>query len=235
MAMVDPRKRQAERKADGQSEVPELGEGVKRVQSECRVPGAVVGWEHYESSKKGTPGLLVRFVALEGPESGGICERTFWLTDRAVGQLADMMICLGHLDPFDPQNNDHLERAFAKGAVMMDIKGEKWEDQKTGEERTTYRPAWFGKMPKGSGKKEWNEHMVEAEEGWGRYLTWRQNNPRRAAGDNDSGGGGYSSGGGSGSGSGGSSSGGGSSAYDEDEIPFAHCGNCEPAWVQRLL
>lgn len=198
MALIDPRKRQAERKAEGKSEKPELGSGTKRVARECRVPGAVVGWEHFESSKKGTPGLMVRFVVLNGPDAGKVTERDFWLTEAATAQFADFLLALGHEEPLDPYNNEHLEVAFAHGAVMLDIRGEDYVNGK-GEDRTSYKPAWFGEFT-GKGETAWNAVLEEAEKGWNAYVGWRANNPRKAAGSggdatNYSGGGGSAGGG----------------------------------------
>lgn len=190
MPTWNPADRMKAREAKGQSATPELNEGPARISRECRVPGAVVGWEHYESSRKGTPGLLVRFVALDGPEAGKIAERTFWLTDAAVDQFLDFVLALGHTEPIDPYNDDHLGSAFSRGAVMMDVRGESWQDR-NGNERTSYRPAWFGAY-RGEGSKAWNEIMEQAEEGWNRYIAWRAKNPRTAPGESS----GYSSSGG---------------------------------------
>ena len=176
MTMIDPRKRAAAREAEGKSATPELGEGTPRIECECRVPGAVVGWEHYKSSRKGTPGMLTRFVCLDGPDAGKITETTFWLTDAALDQFADFLLCLGHNEPVDPYNDDHLADAFGKGAVMMDVKGENYTDR-DGNPRTSYRPAWFGKY-NGKGNEKWNAIMEASEAGWSRYVEWRRNNPR---------------------------------------------------------
>lgn len=208
MGMIDPKKRRSAREAEGKSATPELGKGPQRINRACRIPGAVVGWEHYKSAVKGTPGLLVRFVALDEPDAGAITEKTFWLSEAALDQFADFLLALGHEEPVDPNNNDHLEVAFSRGAVMMDVKGESYTDRE-GNERTAYRPEWFG-VYRGKGKKEWNEILKAAEEGWGRYIEWRGKNPRPEPG----------------SGSGGSSTDTGSKQRrsrfggDDDEIPF---------------
>ena len=204
MALIDPRARAAERKAEGKSEKPELGAGTKRIDRECRIPGVVVGWEHFESSRKGTPGIMVRLVAVTGPDVGKITERNFWLTDAATAQFADFLLSLGHEEPLDPYNNDHLEVAFSHGAVMMDIKGEDYTD-KDGNTKTSYRPAWFGEFT-GKGEKSWNKVLEDAEEGWNHYIAWRKTKPRPAAG---SGGGGATD-----------YSGGGSQGGPDEEIPF---------------
>lgn len=209
MGTIDPRQRKAAREAEGKSAAPEIGEGPRRVSRECKIPGAVVGWEHYKSSRKGTPGLLVRFVALDGPEAGAITERTFWLTDAAMDQFLDFLLALGHEEPLDPYNDSHLEAAFARGAVMLDVRGESYTTD-DGEERTSYRPNWFGVF-KGKGKKSWNNLLDEAVAGWDRYVEWRRNNPRPEPG---SGGGGGDSDRGRGGGR--ASFGGG----QDDEIPF---------------
>lgn len=177
--MIDPKERMKARKEAGMSEVPEDGERTEFVQSECTVPGAVVGWEHFESSKKGTPGLLVRFVVLEGPEVGRATERNFWLTDRAMDQLLDFVLAMGWEEPFDPDNDEHLEKIFSLGAVKIVIRGEDYTDSE-GEERTTYRPAFFNRL-KGKGKKEWNSIVVAGQAGWDRYVKWRESNPRGVA------------------------------------------------------
>lgn len=207
MSMIDPRRRKAARKESGQSETPELGESAKRVSRECKIPGCVVGWEHFKSSQKGTPGLMVRFVALEGPDAGATTERNFWLTDRAMDQFLDFLLALGHEEPLDPYNDDHLEAAFSRGAVMMDIKGEDYTDRR-GNDRTSYRPAWFG-VYKGRDKAEWNKLLEEATKGWAAYVKWREQNPRPQPGSGGGGGGSYAD-----------SSSGGSGDYSDDSIPF---------------
>lgn len=202
--IIDPKKRRQERVAEGKSADPELGEGgTTRIRTECRVPAAVVGWEHYRSSAKGTPGLLVRFVALEGPEAGAVTETTFWLTDAAISRLADLIVALGNTEPVDVTDDDALEAAFSRGAVMMEVKGRTYTVN--GQERTTYEAAWFGRY-EGKGSKAWNEHVAQATEGWTRYVQWRQRNPRPEPGS-----------GGTSSGSGGH---GGAGGYHDDTIPF---------------
>lgn len=202
---VDPRQRKAARKEAGHGEIPEEGAGVKRVKHECKVPGAVVGWEHFESSRKGTPGLMVRFVVFEGPDAGAISERNFWKTDRAIDQFLDFLLALGWEEPLDIEDDDQLERAFATGAVGLVIRGEDWKDRE-GNTRTKYEPAFFYRYRE-AGKPEWNAMVEEAEKGWAGYVKWREEHPRPSPGEN------------SGSGDGGGS-GGGSYGGDDDSIPF---------------
>lgn len=207
---IDPRKRAAKREAEGKSSTPSVGEGgPPRVNTECKVPGAVVGWEQYESSAKGTPGTLVRFVVLDGPEKGKITETTFWKTPKTEDQWADLALSFGYMEPFDWNNEDHLQNIFTSGAVMLDIRGESYIDRE-GNERTSYKPVFLGKYD-GKPSKDWNEIVQAGEEGWARYLQWRANNPRPSPGSSSGGGGGSSQSGRFGNGGGG---------YDDDGIPF---------------
>lgn len=202
--IIDPNQRRQERIAKGQSPDPDLNENkTKRVETECTIPGVVVGWEHYRSAAKGTPGLLVRFVAVEGPEAGGIVETTFWLTDNAMGRLADFLLALGNTEPVNVHDDDDLERAFSANPVMIEVKAETYNDR-NGNPRTRYDAAWFGRFT-GKTSSAWNDLVAEAHKGWARYVSWRQNNPRPEPGSGVSAG---SQGGGSGG------------NYYDDTVPF---------------
>lgn len=209
--LVEPKKRKAERKAEGKSEVPTEGVRTEYVKRAQKTPGAVVGWEHYNSSKKGTPGLLVRFVLLEGQDAGKAAERTFWKTAAAIAQFSDFALAIGYEEPFDPDNDDHLEAMFAKGVVGLDIKEETYT-KRNGDEATAARPEWFYVVP-GKGKKEWNKLVEAGQKDWERYVAWRANNPRPEPGTGGGGGGGGGNSGGGGGGYGGG-------ADPDDEIPF---------------
>jgi len=211
--MLNPQDRMKERKNEGKSEIPEDGERTEFVTQEQRCALAVVGFERYRSSGKGTPGILVRFVTLNGPEPGKAAERTFWDTPNAIGQFLDFVLALGHTEPFDHTNDDVLNGIFTKNAVNCSIQGEGWVDR-DGNERTTYRPAFFSVF-KGKPASSWNPLVEKGEEGWDRYVKWRTNNPRPEPGSGGGGGGGGGQGGGGGGGGGGQGGG----RYS-DEIPF---------------
>lgn len=218
---INPNERRQERKEKGWSEDPELGEGPPRVGREQRCPGAAVGFERFKSSEKGTPGLMVRFVALSGPDAGKITDRNFWLTQKAIGQFTDLVLAYGWTEPLNTDNDDHLEALFARGAVMMQIKGEdrSWTDDDGEEHETTrYSPAFFAKF-KGQPADDWDEHVQAGQKYWDEYLKWRKENPRPKPGSSSGGSGGGSSSGGSRSRSSGSGKSDGNKVGD-DSVPF---------------
>lgn len=186
MSKLDPNARAEARKAEGKSEVPELGGQTERINRNTRVLLAPCGWEHYESTKKHTPGVLVRWVALEGPDAGKVTERTFWKSDAAADQFLDYCLAAGYREPIDWDDDDDLEALFtggdSKGVVLADIKVEDTWTRNDGTEVKTYRPAWFGpsNVPKPSAEqaKRWNALIKAAEEGWDRYMQWRETHPR---------------------------------------------------------
>ena len=217
MAKVDPNARANERKEQGWSEVPEEGKRAEWVSMAQRAPLAAVGWEIYEAGT-GTPGILVRFVVLAGPDKGKITERTFWLSDGARSQLADFALAIGFREPFDDEDENDLQRLFTKGALMGEIKEDSFRNQRTGKIVTKFRPDSFYPLP--SDRKpsaDWNAIMEAGEAGWARYQKWRETHPRgeEAQWGGDQGGGGGGSGGGAAQGGGGGRGGG----YDDD-IPF---------------
>lgn len=209
MVMVNPQQRQQERKDRGLDKDFPQTEWLKE---EYRGPAVIVGWEHYRSSKKGTPGTLVRFVCLDGPNAGKVCEGTLWKTQKAIGTFADLALALGWTEPFDPDNDDHLASIFSKGAIRLTVKSETYTNN-SGEDKTSYKPAYYDPF-RGSKEKAWGPLYATAKEGWNSYSGWRAENPRPEPSGDD----GY--GGGNSDNSSSDYSDGGGSDMADDDLPF---------------
>lgn len=220
MATIDPRQRKKKLEEEGRSLEDNAGGG--RINEECDIIGVCVGFERFESSGKGTPGIMVRFVSVEGPHAGKVTDRNFWLSEKAVEQFIDLGLCFGYEEPWDPDDDDHVEKVLTDAplkAVKVIIKGKEGLDGKT-----RYEPAFFRKLRSGGEelKDAWTKHIEAGEKSWDAYLKWRESNPRPAPGSapqQTSGGGGRrqeDTGGGYGGGGGGEGGGG----YADDDIPF---------------
>ncbi len=207
---VDPRARAAQREADGIPMREDSGGLFPTVNQELRANAAICGWEHFESSNKGTPGLLVRFVCLDGPQVGETVERSFWKTENALYMLADLALALKWEEPFDESDNDDLEKVF-DGAVKITVKAQDPYEKDDGTIVERYEAAFFNPTRYTLKEKEDGPVIEAAEASFSAYLQWRENNPR---------GGGSSSRSSSGGGSSSRSSGGGSAPPVDDEIPF---------------
>jgi len=187
VAIHDPKKRKEQLKNEGR-DLEDSGGG--RIEEECDIIGVVVGFERFESSGKGTPGIMVRFVAVEGPHAGKCSDRNFWLSEKAVDQFIDLGLCFGYEEPWDPDDDDHVEKVLTDAplkAVKVVIKGKEGNDGKT-----RFEPTFFRKLRSGADaiKKEWEAPIAAGEKSWDGYLKWRENNPRPAPGAAPTGGGG---------------------------------------------
>lgn len=216
MAIQDPKQLKAEREAKGWTD--EGGGGPDRLREEGKFLLGVVGWEFFKSSGKGTPGVMIRFVVLEGPRTGAIIDVDFWLTDKARQSLGALALANNHEDPFDDESNEGLEQVFpadVANAVQGTVKAETYNKQ-DGTVGTSYKVAFFNKYKGAKKEEEWKPIMEEALVGWDKYGEWRQKNPRKAPG----------SGGGSGGGGGGGQTAAAqrqnapAGQVDNDDIPF---------------
>lgn len=213
MAKIDPNKRKEERKAEGHSEIPSEGSGgPPRINVACKVPAAIVGFDRVISKEKRTPGIEIRFVALEGAQAGHVVDRTFWESSAFNGQIADLALAIGHEEPFDPDEDDDLAKVFAfKGGVVgVDVRArEPWVDNK-GKERIDFEARFFYRIPFDSRPKknvdadkprldQWLAHKKAGAASWEGYLKWKEDRAKKAA----QGGGG-----------------GGGRSRDDDEVPF---------------
>lgn len=214
---IDPKKRKQEREDKGWTDD---GPGTDFMRTEGKFPMAVAGWERFRSSQKGTPGLMVRLVVVEGPQAGHVTDRNFWLTPNALEQLADFALAFGYEEPFDEHSDDALDKivVHGTGVVMGTVKGEGYT-KRDGSAGTKYEVRFFGTY-KGTKKDSWNEFIKKGEGSFGAYLQWRAANPRPEPGQAPQGGGGYNRGGGSQQGGGGYGGGGAQQGSGDEDIPF---------------
>lgn len=190
--MFDPKAYRKKREDDGHNfdgpndPYPKPRDGFISEELEDEI-GLFVGVELYHSSKKKTPGWLVRWVVPEGPRAGQVIEDTFWLTEKAMGRIYDLSVHLGATEPFDPKDKDDMSRMMgAPNAVAcFNVRAEDYVDRK-GQDRTAYRLKWYrsyqGDLPSGEDDPradEWNGHLDAAVEDFKEYLEWRGRNPRK--------------------------------------------------------
>lgn len=239
---VDPKARAQERKDNGWGD-GDRGEKIPRVDAKVKALFAACGTERYESSGKGTPALMVRFICVDDPsaekekrasEVGHILDVDFWLTPKALGALADLALAFGWEEPFDENDDDHIDAILqnGSGAIWITTKNEPYND------KDRFKAAYYSKYAHAEPNADWEEIIDRGVVSWEDYLAMRAKFPRKAPGtgggsSSGGGGGGNQSGGGSGggerrragSGGGGSSGGGGredTPPYTpDDDIPFA--------------
>lgn len=209
MAKVDPKARKAEREENGYDEnggAPRLAQ----ITENCTVEAAAVcGFERFKSAKKGTPGLMFRFVALNGPYAGKVVDRNYWLSDAAIQQLADLALARGYEEPFDADDDDAVERATMGKPVEIKVKAGSYT-KTDGTVVRTGEVAYTNKCKVKAKKEEvadWKARLAAGQADFQHYLDWRETHPRGEGGGSS----------GEGRSDGGGSSGGGGS--DED-IPF---------------
>lgn len=220
---IDPKARKKDREDKGWTDD---GPSTDFLRTEGKFRMAVAGWERFRSSQKGTPGLMVRLVIVEGPQAGHVVDRNFWLTPNALDQLADFALAFGYEEPFDEHSDDAMDKivVHGTGVVMGTVKGEGYQ-KRDGSAGTRYECKFFGTY-KGTKKDSWTEFIKKGEDSFGRYLQWRTANPRPEPGQTPTGGG-YNRGGGGGGGNQGGGGGGyggqggqGGGYEDDGGIPF---------------
>ncbi len=172
---IDPKKRAKEREEKGWSDD---GPSTSFCRTEGKFPMAVAGWERFRSSAKGTPGIMFRLVVVEGEHAGEVVDRNFWLTENALGQLADFALAFGYEEPFDENNDDDMDRVVTHGTgvVLGTVKGEGYQ-KPDGSAGTRYEARFFGRY-KGQKKVAWDQYIKQGEDSFVRYLKWREANPR---------------------------------------------------------
>lgn len=191
---VDPRARKEERKEKGW----DSGDGGDRLpRLEMEVKGfiaAPVGYERFESSGKGTPGLMIRFVVLEEPRGwreedgdivGCIVDKDFWLTGN-MGDLADLAIAMGWDEPFDEKVDAEVDRMLQNGlgACRITTKADTYV------ERTRYIPAYFNRCTTYEVAQDGWEELIDAGVAdFDKYMEWRAKNPRKKPGEQTASGG----------------------------------------------
>lgn len=219
---IDPKERKKEREDKGWSED---GPGTNFLRQTGKFPMAVCGWERFHSSQKGTPGIMIRFVVVEGPNAGEVIDRDFWLSERALAQLADFALAFGFEEPFDEHSDDDMERIVSHGVGVVNVvvKSEGYT-KSDGSAGTKFIPNFFNPY-RGAAKDSWGEWITKGEASFQAYLQWRTNNPRPKPGDapRGQGGGGRGGAGGGTSGSyGGGGQGGGGGSYEppDGDVPF---------------
>ena len=205
---VDPKARQKEREENGWGEGGGERTPMLTVATTIAV-AAVVGFERFESPQKRTPGLKVRFVVLDGEHAGKCVDRDYWLTENALGQLADLALAKGHEEPFDPEDDDDIAKAIMGKAVEIKTKTRRYND-KDGNEKVAADVDFTNKCKRRAKdqaeKKLWSGVLKTAQEQFQGYLDWRADHPRGEGG---------------GGGSGEDRSSGGAASSADDDVPFA--------------
>lgn len=218
---IDPKKRKQEREEKGWSDD---GPSTNFLRTEGKMPMAVGGWERFKSSQKGTPGIMIRLVVVEGQHAGSVIDRNFWLTEKALEQLADFALAFGYEEPFDEHSDDALEKIVCNGTgvVMGTVKGEHYQKD-DGSAGVRYEAKFFGPY-RGTKKESWAEYVKLGEDSFARYGQWRANNPRALPGQGGGGRGGQQGGQQQGGQQGGHSSnegqGGSYAPVNNDDVPF---------------
>lgn len=200
VAKIDPKKRMEERKQEGWSEVPEEGGGgPERISMAVKCPAVIVGFERTISAEKRTPGIEVRFAALEGAAAGKVVDRTFWSSSAFNGQMADLALAIGWEEPFDPEEEEDLARVFShkNGVVGIDVRAKDPYTGDDGKERINYEARFFYRVPADARPKKdgddvrynrWKEIKKAGVASWEGYLKWKEERAKKARGGGSGGG-----------------------------------------------
>jgi hypothetical protein len=177
--MIDPKARAKERKDKGYSDD---GPSTSFLRATGKFTMAGCGFERFNSSAKGTPGIMIRLVVVEGDHAGDVLDRDFWLTQNALFQLADFALAFGFEEPFDEKSDDDIEKIMTSGlgVVVVKVQAEGYA-KNDGSAGTKYNAAFFSPY-KGAAKDSWQEHIQAGEKSFNGYLKWRTNNPRATPG-----------------------------------------------------
>ena len=150
------------------------------------IPGtflmAVCGWEFYNSSSKGTPGLMLRVVVVEGPQSGEILDVDLWFSG-SMSSLCEFLLSHGHEEPFDPEDKKKMDDLFARVTQDRLFKGVCKEEHSEWNGKTQTKIIlryWY--KAKTAPTKEQNEIRNKGMDSWDAYCRWRASNPRPVAG-----------------------------------------------------
>lgn len=193
-----------------------------------------VAFERYETSGKGTPALMIRFVVLDGEEIGKTIDADLYLTGNML-DLGNLALSIGAPEePFDENDDEAISTIITK--YYPTVRASAIDEPYEGKSRLKLK--YFGKAPADKRSDEFVEQDAQKEafnnaaDEWDGYLEWRAKNPRKAPGSGGgSGGGGQqqttsrhagnAGNGGGGYGGGGYGGGGGSqSSGSDDDIPF---------------
>ncbi len=183
--MIQPKERADERKAKGYSDD---GPSTQFLQTTGKFTMAVAGWEYFSSAVKGTAGLMIRFVVVEGEHAGEVRDRDFYLTQNALFMLADLALAFGYEEPFDERSDDDIDKVVSHGlgVCTVTVKAEGYQ-KNDGSSGTKYEPRFFARY-KGAAKDTWQEHIDAGIKSFNGYLKWRENNPRATPGQQRMGG-----------------------------------------------
>lgn len=190
--MIDPKKRAEERKEKGWSDD---GPGTTFLRTAGKFSMMCVGWEYFQSSGKGTSGLMVRLVVVEGEHAGEVIDRNFWLTPNALDMLADFAGAFGYMEPFDEKDSDAIDKVTSRdfpprlGVIRVTVQAEGYT-KNDGSAGTRYEPKFFGPY-KGEKKDSWDTYYNGGISSFEAYLAYRERNPRVLPGQQRMGGGGY--------------------------------------------
>jgi len=177
--MIDPKARAKERKDKGYSDD---GPSTSFLRATGKFTMAAVGIERFNSSAKGTPGLMIRLVVVEGDHAGDVLDRDFWLTQNALFQLADFALAFGFEEPFDEKSDDDIEKIITSGLGVVTVKVQAEGYTKSdGSAGTKYNADFFSRYA-GEAKDSWKEYLDSGEKSFNGYLRWRANTPRATPG-----------------------------------------------------
>ncbi len=182
MAKVIPEDRRQERKELGLD-----GPRADWIREKGKFLACPVGYELFESSKQHTPGLLVRFVIVEGPNIGKVVERNFWRTPNAMSMLGDFSLAMKYDSPWDADEEADVKQVLTHGdrVLLVTVKEETYED-KDGNEKLKYEASFFDAYRR---KFDWTDDLKamrkEAVTQFQDYMEWRKEHPRGEQRDND--------------------------------------------------
>lgn len=170
-----------------------------------------------ESSKKGTPYVQGRLVALEDLTRGRDPDEAqrgkdilykLWQTEKAVGMLADVAMATGKIDPFDWELEEDVAAILTAGPFVVTVRKQKDNPQYT---EVRWPEKWDGRMSDGSEpseetRAEWREMLAAAAERHDSYLDRQEKRSSGGSSLND----GWKA----------PETSGGASFDDDDDIPF---------------
>jgi len=143
-----------------------------------------VAFERYESSGKGTPALMIRFVVLDGPEIGKVIDADIYLTGNMY-DLGSLALSLGAPEePFDENDDEAIQKILTD--YYPTVRASAVVETYEGKDRLKLK--FFGRAAPDKRSAEFVEQDAQKEafntacDGWEKYIEWRANNPRKTPG-----------------------------------------------------
>ena len=125
----------------------------------------------YVTSSRGTAGIEVMFVCVEGDESRAYVWDTFWLTQAAAFRLKAYSRAVGRSTPWHPEEQEEAANVLLSVPISANIT---LKEQDNG----TKRPEVGGYAPYAGDVSDTMEQIVADAE-----AHWRKMNPSEAGGD----------------------------------------------------